>query len=304
MIHVAYPNTPEWHAARRSGIGASQAAAACGVSEYKSPLDVYRECRGEDSTFTGNAHTRFGLFMEPGIVAMYADEIGKDLVYPLAMHRHADWPFMLATPDAQEDAETGVEIKTIGWRRAGDVLDHGLEESCPDYVLQAQQQMSVMNWQRVNVVLLIEKSLHVYPVERDDEMIGMIAAHEAELWERIVNGDPPPPTRPSDVKHYLQRRTIVGAVVPLTARASDKWGEYERLGREIAALEADRQLLKADVLHEIGDAPAGLLSDGARMIRRKLTQRNGYTVDPAEVLDVRAVKYDGSPIVQPAQAGG
>lgn len=299
MNIVAESHTEEWYAARRTGIGASQAAAVVGMSPYKTPLDVYREVRGE-STFAGNKHTRFGTFMEPSIVAMYADEIGQELTYPMPMCRHPEWEFMLATPDAQQSSTVGVEIKTIGYHKAAQVLSEGIDDACPEYVLQAQQQMAVMDWELVNIVMLIDKELHVFPVERDDEIIEDLAVAERDLWERIVSGDPPEPSKAGDLKIYLQRRTIVGSVVPLTSVATTAWEEYESIGKQIKELKDRRDLLKASVLHEIGDAPAGLLSDGDRMIRRKLTEREGYTVEPSEVLDVRAVKYDGSPIVVPA----
>lgn len=300
MIQVANPNTPEWLAARTTGIGASQAGAACNISRYGGPLDVYYSCIGEKTEdLEGNEHVRFGKFMEPSIVAMYSDEIGKPLTYPLPMCRHEKWPFMLATGDAQEDDRTGVEIKTVDTRYAyeSDVINLGLEECFPEYVLQAQQQMAVMNWDLVNVVMLIGKKLHKFPIERDNELIEMIAKHEANLWQNVLQRTPPTPTRPVDLEVLKKRKRIDGGVVALTDEMSKLWDRYERIGKHIKKMEEQRDLIKAKVLHEIGDAPAGVLQNGTHMIRRAVIKKKGFTVAPSEQLDVRKVKYDGSAIL-------
>jgi len=301
MIPIAYAHTPEWKEARKTGIGASLAGAACGVSRFGSPRKVYELCTGGVDPDEDTIHTRFGKFMEPAIVAMYSDEIGKPITYPLPMCRSQRWPFMLATGDAQESPTEGVEIKTIDERYAAaiDVVKLGLEEACPDYFLQAQQQCAVMGWDVCTVVMLIGKKLHKFPVERDDEMIEIIAAHEADLWDKIVKRIPPAPTTPIDLDLFRRRKKTVGYVVPLTSSAAEKWQRYQQAGRLIRKLEQRRDMLKAEVLHEIGDAPAGLMPDGAHMIRRKLIKKEGHYVAPCEYMDSRLVKYDGSPLAAP-----
>lgn len=303
MIAIDYAHTPKWKAARKTGIGASLAGAACGISPYGGPRTVYDLITGEVEGPKENDSLRFGNFVEPSIKAMYEDEIGRKLEYPLPMYRSEKWPFMLATGDAQLDSSHGVEIKTVDpWvARESDVLKVGLEEAFPHYVLQCQQQCAVMEWESVTLVMLIGKRLHKFEVVRDDEMIEIIVAHESDLWDKIQKRIPPAPTNPVELDLFRRRKKTVGFVVPLSNAAADKWRRYQQATRLIAQLEKRKKLLKAQVLHEVGDAPAGLLPDGTHMIRRKLIRKDGYFVDPSEHMDSRLVKYDGSPLAVPQQ---
>lgn len=300
---VAQPGTPEWYSARRTGIGASQAGAACGLSPYSSPLEVYFQCRGEVET-EENSLMRFGRYIEPAIIALYQDEYNTSVTYPMPMARHEDWQFMLATPDAQESPEIGIETKSMSRHIAKQIDDQGLAEVVPHYVCQGQQQMAVMGWEIVRLVVLVERELRVFNLERDDELIEMIADQERKLWDRIQQGEPPPATKPTDLKllKQLHRNVEVGSIIPLSPDISEFWATYEELGRQIREMQSQRDSLKAFVLSKIGDNEAGLLSDGERIVRRKIVERKGYTVEPSEVLDVRAVKYQGQPVTAEAIA--
>lgn len=55
---------------RQTGIGGSELAAMLGLSEYKTPLDVYLEKTGQTAPFTGNKNTERGNMQEP-ILAHY-----------------------------------------------------------------------------------------------------------------------------------------------------------------------------------------------------------------------------------------
>lgn len=55
---------------RKNGIGGSELAAMLGLSEYKTPLDVYLEKTGQSAPFLGNKNTERGNMQEP-ILAHY-----------------------------------------------------------------------------------------------------------------------------------------------------------------------------------------------------------------------------------------
>lgn len=296
-IIVAEAHTPDWYSARRTGIGASQAGAACGLSKYSGPYEVYQVVRGELEV-KENAAMRRGRHMEPAIRGMYEDEFGVTVKHGMPMYRHPDWKFMLATPDGEEVAgKVGVEFKDMNFNVFRMVDEFGLIEAVPHYAIQCHQQIAVMGWELVKLVIYSNSELHVYEIERDDEIIEMIAEKEQELWQRIVENDPPEPTQPSDLE-LLKKLGVKDQepVIPLTETASKRWLQYEELGREIKQLSDQRDILKAQVLHEIGDRPGGLLSDGKRVVQRKMSIRKSYTVAEAELLTVRAVKYRDQPI--------
>jgi predicted phage-related endonuclease len=69
------PHSPEWHAARRRSIGASEVAAVLGLGAYGSPAEVWAGKVGE-SAFEGNDATRIGTAMERRILDAAAEVLG------------------------------------------------------------------------------------------------------------------------------------------------------------------------------------------------------------------------------------
>lgn len=60
---------------RKKGLGASESAAALGYSDYKTPLDIYREKLGLVPPFEGNAYTLRGSRLEDIIAQYFGDGI-------------------------------------------------------------------------------------------------------------------------------------------------------------------------------------------------------------------------------------
>lgn len=60
---------------RKKGLGASESAAALGYSEYKTPLDIYREKLGLAPAFEGNAYTLRGSRLEDIVAQYFGDGI-------------------------------------------------------------------------------------------------------------------------------------------------------------------------------------------------------------------------------------
>jgi hypothetical protein len=147
-------------------------------------------------------------------------------------------------------------------------------------------------------VLIGNSDFRVYEIERNDATIAGLFAKVDEFWQRVVDGNPPEVDYTRDgayaaIKSSLTK--ITGEVCELTESLGAKWLRAEKIASLIGRLEKMRDALKAEVLFEMGDNYGAMLPDG-RMVRRKMTQRKGYTVQPSESLSVLAVKYDGSPI--------
>lgn len=299
-IEGPYPLTPEWVAERPIRIGASEAARACGMSEYGTPYQLALEKTGQVPPFAGNKHTRRGRRYEPLIAEDWEELRGVKLRrYPCPMFIHGIYDFMAATPDGVIDDTSGLEIKSSSWRMANTLGEEGTDDIPNDWLFQAQQQMAVMNWSRVEVCILIEMALHIHVVERNDPLIELMIAAERELMERIRDGRLPEPnwqhsSTPKLMRHLHQ--TVNETRILLTDEEVHCWLEYEALGKEVKALEERRDVAKAKVLHGIADHGAGLLHDG-RMVRRKWIEKKPYLVEKKLYIDVRSVRADGGRIV-------
>lgn len=293
--------TPEWFAYREKTIGASEAAKACGLSEYGTPLSLYLEKTGQVPPFAGNEHTRRGRRYEPLIAEDWEELRGIKLRrYPCPMFIHGLYDFISATPDGEIDDTSGLEIKSSTWRAKSKLGDEGTDDIPSEWFIQAQQQMLVMNWSRVEFCILIELEPHIHVVERNDALISLMIDAERELIERIRDRRPPEPnwnhaSTPSLIRELHQ--TANDCRIVLNGTECELWAEYELVGKAIKKLDDYRDKCKAAVLHAIGDNYAGILDDG-RMIRRKLIEKKPYTVDPKPYWDARCVKSDGGRLIE------
>lgn len=292
---VAMPHTPEWYAARNTGIGASEIAAAAGLSPYQTPLELYLRKRGEMPPFEGNDATRMGTLLEPVVKSEFCRITG---IIPIdanpPMYRSIQRKWMTATPDMiVTETELG-EVKTASWRMKSSWGEQDTDAIPDQYLCQTQWQMAVMGEQFTAVyvpVLFDGFETKIYRVDRNERMIGFLIDAGQELWERIQNDDPPEPTWEHESTPKLIKEmhsNINGQVIELDGITADAWFLYEQLGAEIKELEKRRELYKSEVLYAVGDNYAGDLGDG-RLLRRKLIEKPGHTVGPSSYIDFRAV---------------
>lgn len=304
---IADAKTPEWHALRKTGIGASEAAAACGLSPYRTPLHVYHEKISETKQVVDNELLYVGNLMEPTVQFMFEYRTGiKVARSPMGLYRSETNPFMLATPDAllfeKEFDEQGLtqlslgEWKTTTWRRGAELGEQETDDIPNDWVVQAQQQMYVMGMDVCHVAVFLDiQTLKTYRVERNERIIEGIISKLKELWQRIENRDPPPPVehpRTLELASELFGEPENTDVKYLTDEAGEGWERRRQAGRLIKRLEARQEFEKAKVLFEIGDHYAGILPGGKKMIRRKriVAEVAAHTKDYVDVREVNAPK--------------
>ncbi len=187
--------TAEQKQQRTQGIGGSDAAVVVGLSPFKSPYQLYLEKRGEAPTSDEETLAmKFGTLLEEPIAQHYCDVTGRVVRrQPTAVH--AEYPFMLANIDRQilkDSRGPGVlEVKTTnewsgrGIQTAADIPDH--------YYLQAQHYLAVYDYAWASFAVLVGGQRFVwFDVDRHDEVIAELIRQEAEFWERVQTGDPPP----------------------------------------------------------------------------------------------------------------
>lgn len=301
-IKVAETMTPEWFAARSTSIGASEIAAAAGVSPYQTPLELYHRKRGELPPIEDNDPMRMGRLLEPVVKSEFCRVTGLTLSDPNpAMYRHGKYDFLMATPDGIIDDQRLLEAKTASWRMKDSWGAEGSDDTPVQYVCQCAQQMAVMNASEDYLAVLFDGAeLKNYKVLRNEELIQILISAAQELWERIKDGRPPEPnwehsSTPRLIKEI--HTSIEDARIELTESECELWSQYERAGELIKRLNAKRESCKAMILHAIGDNFAGILNDG-RMIRRKEIAGSTYTVNKNSYIDVRACKCDSGRIIE------
>lgn len=310
LVELAKPHTDEWYEIRNTGLGGSDAAAAAGLSEYRTPRDVYHEKRNELPPREETDAMRLGTLLEPVIRSEFQTRTGIQIVRaPMGLYRSPEHEFMLGTPDALCEDDAGLECKATMWRRAqalGLADGDQLPESCADWICQCQHYMSVFSMERWHVAVLVDgRNLKTYVVHRHERLIDSLIAAERELWERIQNSDPPELNWQHPRAVELARE-LFGTVendtrIDLSADAAESVDRYEQAGRLIRRLEKRRKEDKAKFLMEIGDNFAGVLPGAELMVRRKRIQAD-VKAHSKDYVDVRIVNYDGGTIQIPVTA--
>ena len=293
--------TKEWFDKRRNAIGASEAAAICGMSRWQQPLDVYKNKKdGEANRESDEMHR--GKLLEPAVLDWYHGKVGGSIFSPPLLI-HPVYDFICATPDA---LWSGEKIGKLPWSYSLDYIpveaktsgkgegwgEEGTDDIPQEYIMQTQHQMAVTNADRCDVPVLSHNlKFKLYVVQRNQELIDSIIEASKEMMERVANNDPPEPnwSHPKTYELIRQVHGVSKGSIQLTDDASELWAEAERLTKESGRLKRAAEVNKAKVLHEMGENGIGHLVDGRHLIR-KVVRREARQMKASEYVTLRCKK--------------
>lgn len=253
----------DWLEVRKTGIGGSDAAAAVGLSPYKSQLELWMEKTGRDAELSKpdpdntTEPVYWGTLLEPIVAAAYTKQTGNRVRKVNAVLQHPDIPFMLANLDREVIGVPGVRI--LECKTAGDFGARLWREGVPEYIqLQVQHQLAVTGNQTADLAVLIcGQSLEVHRIQRDDELIARLIPLEAKFWE-YVTSDTPPPADGSESAERALRCLYPGNSSRVDfsndRNLSATFADLVSLKHEIKIREECAELLKQTLLQAMGDA--------------------------------------------------
>lgn len=182
----------QWLEVRSQGIGSSDAAAAIGLSPYKSPLELWQEKTGrvQQPDLSEKGAVFWGSTLEPVIANVYQERTGLKVRRVNAVLQHPEVPFMLANLDRAVGSDGILEIKTAGYHSVS-----SWEETVPEaYQCQVLHQLAVTGKAWADVAVLIAgQDFRIYRIERDDAKIADLIEQESRFWEFVQRDTPPPP---------------------------------------------------------------------------------------------------------------
>jgi putative phage-type endonuclease len=256
-----------WLAERRTGIGASDAAAVLGVSPYKSAFELWAEKTGfaDADSLDGKEHVEWGLRLERPIAEAFAERTGRDVSLrpQFYIQRHPSLPWMLATPDAEDDTGRLVQIKTCNAFLA---REWEVEPPLP-YQIQVQHEMAVTGAERATLVVLIGgQKLKWFDLDRNERFIDAMTPKLAAFWEAVLTKAAPEVDGSAATARVLAKLhpNRNGEAVTLNADCAEWAAQLEAAKAKIKAAEVDEQWAKNRLIAAIGDASIGVLPDGAR----------------------------------------
>ena len=249
----------QWLELRKKGIGGSDSAAIVGLDRYRSPFDVYADKLGLRPEIPDNEAMRQGRDLEQYVAERFMEATGKKVRRRNAMLQHPEYSFMIADIDRWVVGENaGFEAKTTS------VLNRAKfsqGEFPPRYYVQCMHYMAVTGAERWYLaVLVLNKSFHVFTIERDEAEIQALIEAEKDFWENhVLKQIPPAPDgseATSEVIKQLFPEARESAEIALFGYEG-KIQQYLELDTKVKELECERDKLRQEIQLVMADAEIG-----------------------------------------------
>jgi putative phage-type endonuclease len=283
---------------RKSGLGGSDAAAACGLDPFKSARALYEEKTGGLTEFSDNRFTRAGRILESGIADLFAEVHGLQLRKKHVMATHRKHPFMLAHVDRVVVGQRAlVEVKNVDgfvYRNSGEWGEEDTDHVPLRYLFQALHYLVTLDYEVCFFAVLVGgNDLKRYVVRRDKETEELLVENERAFWiDHVMKGLPPSHDFDSGEVFKLVKRLHPGSDGRIIELPEDVYGYHlalqDAVKREKSArLEADGY--RARILDAMNGAAIGRFSVGGEY-RYSQIHREGYTVQATDFTTLRYCK--------------
>jgi len=295
----------DWLDVRRRGIGSSDAAAAVGLSPYKSPLQLWTEKTGtarfaEPDPQDDTSPLYWGTLLEPIVAAHYTRRTGRRVRRVNAVLQHPEHPWMLANLDREVLGCPEVQIlecKTAGL--------HGARlwrDGVPEYVqLQVLHQLAVTGKQAADVIVLIAgQELQIHRIERDEAAIAHLIELEAAFWRCVDERRAPPADGSASAELALR------ALHPQDDGRTLDWTQDTEMSSTFSDLQAIRERLKTfeqqeaqlrqRIQERMGEASMALFESGEVSLKRS---KDSTVLDTKRLLQEQPHLLQQFPLVRP-----
>lgn len=206
----------KWLAARREGIGGSDASIIVGLNRWKSPFQLWLEKTGkaEPEDLSGNEYVYWGKVLEEAVANRFCELTGKK-VQRRGLLQMDDYPYIRASVDRMVVGENaGLECKTCNGFAAKEWED---DEVPAAYYVQCQHYMLVTGCERWYIAVLIGGNHFVWKeIPRNDDEIDLLLQAEIDFWRKVETGIMPEVDGSESCKDAITAEFRGGNAEPLT----------------------------------------------------------------------------------------
>lgn len=261
----------DWLEYRKTGMGGSDASVVCGISRYKSPVELWMEKTGQLPPQEAGEAAYWGTMLESVVREEFTKRTGIEVSKPSVILQSEEHPFMLANVDGIcEHPELGAcifEAKTASAYKAGE-----WEDTIPDeYMCQVQHYMAVTGYQGAYIAVLIGGNTFRWKfVERDEELISMLLELESAFWSHVQDYTPPPLDGSDASKKFLSERfpsSTPSSHITLPDTAADLLAQYDEACEELEIVTEKKQRAENLLKEMMGSNEVGVA--GGRVITWK-----------------------------------
>ena len=292
-----HQNREAWMETRAKGLGASEVAAAVGMSPWESRYRLWAIKTGRIVPLDNSQMFRIAYLMEPVIANIYKAQFSgvRTIVNPgqFTTKKHPEYDWLFITPDFyQNDPIKGpgvLEVKTTGEYMRGEWV-----EGAPlHYQIQLQVQLacSGRSWGTLAAIIGGNKFVS-WDYDRDEAFIEQMLVAAQQFWNGYVIGNYPPPidwmpsTRET-IERMHPKDSGETLALPVEFEAVAK--RYDEVKADLKELEKERALLVNQLKAGIGGASFATLGDGTGF-SLKWWEKQGYKVERSEGRTLRRTK--------------
>ena len=279
----------DWLAWRRKGIGGSDAGVVCGVSKYKTPLELFMEKTGLSPPAEAGEPAYWGRQLESLVKAEFTKRTGIEVIAVNKLLQSKEYPFMLANLDGVcrhptygkcvFESKTASAYKSSEW-----------EDTIPiEYRLQLQHYLAVTGYMGAYIAVLIGGNTFKYQfIERDEELISMLIQRESDFWGHVQSDIPPSLDGSEASAKYLNKRfssSVSRSKIKLPETAAALIKQYDDASEQLERIteqkkEAENLLKQMLGEHEVGTAGDRIVT-WKNVSQEKLDSKTFKTEHPA-----------------------
>ena len=267
IILASTENMPyeDWIEYRKLGIGGSDASVVCGISRYKSPVELWMEKTNQIPSQEAGEAAYWGPQLEALVRDEFTRRTGIEVSHTGQLLQSEAHPFMLANLDGicqHPDYGTCIfEAKTASAYKSGE-----WDDSIPDeYMLQVQHYMAVTGYKGAYIAVLIGGNTFRWKfIERDEELIAMLVQLESDFWEHVKSEVPPALDGSDASARFLAERfpdSVPMSQVALPDAAVGLLHQYEAACEQLEAVTARKQEAENLLKQMMGENEIGTVGD-------------------------------------------
>lgn len=267
VILTSTENMPyeEWLSYRKKGIGGSDASVVCGISKYKSPMELWLDKTNQLPYQEAGESAYWGTQLETLVRNEFTKRTGIEVRQLNQLLQSEDKPFMLANLDGVCEHPTYgtcvFEAKTASAYKANE-----WEDSIPDeYMLQIQHYMAVTGYKGTYIAVLIGGNTFRWRfIERDEEMIAMLIQLESDFWEHVLSETPPPLDGSNASADFIAERfpdSVPKSKIVLPDNADELIRQYDEACEQLSIFTEKKQKAENLLKEMMGENEVGTVGE-------------------------------------------
>ena len=251
---------------RSQGLGGSDIGPMLGLSQWKSPMDLWAEKTGHKprESIGDRDAVRFGILLEAIVAKEFARRTGKKVRRMRRTRVHKKFDFMLANIDRDIVGErAGLECKTASAWLQQHWGETGTDDLPLYYLTQCAHYMEVLDYDKWYCAVLIGgQDFRWYEIDRNADVAAALIQKESDFWRAVLSGTPPEATSFADMVTLYPADSA--PVIVATDSIFKTLSDLATLNATAKELDSQQENLKTQIGQFMGDA--GRLTDRAGTI--------------------------------------